>query len=65
MASQSQSKPSSAAAPPSLRSKTEALDVSLHEIGFEIEEVTPKKVSGHLHVTQSLSRCCMEGYQLS
>ncbi|KAI5327773.1 PREDICTED: 1 4-dihydroxy-2-naphthoyl-CoA [Prunus dulcis] len=55
MASRSQSKPSSAPPPPSPRSKTEALDVPLHGIGFEIEEVTPKKVSGHLHVTQ---KCC-------
>ncbi|KAL6294048.1 hypothetical protein ACE6H2_002190 [Prunus campanulata] len=50
MASQSQSQP-----PPSPPSKTAALDPTLHEFGFEIEEVTPKKVSGHLHVTQ---KCC-------
>lgn len=45
MASQSQSQPT----PPE---KTEALDAPLHAVGFEIEEVTPQKVSGHLRVSQ-------------
>jgi hypothetical protein len=48
MASQSQSQPS----PPPPPEKTEALDAPLHAVGFEIEEVTPQKVSGHLRVSQ-------------
>lgn len=31
--------------------KTEALDAPLHAIGFQIEELTPHKVTGRLHVT--------------
>ncbi|ERN02051.1 hypothetical protein AMTRI_Chr02g266050 [Amborella trichopoda] len=36
-------------------SKTEALDAPLHAIGFEIDEVTPQKLTGRLKVTQ---KCC-------
>ncbi|KAF8387596.1 hypothetical protein HHK36_026249 [Tetracentron sinense] len=36
-------------------SKTEALDAPLHAIGFEIEELSPEKVTGHLQVTR---KCC-------
>ncbi|GAV58998.1 4HBT domain-containing protein [Cephalotus follicularis] len=35
--------------------KTELLDAPLHAIGFEIEELSPSKVTGRLHVTQ---KCC-------
>ncbi|KAJ1439987.1 Thioesterase domain [Sesbania bispinosa] len=35
--------------------KTEALDAPLHSIGFEIEELSPERVSGRLHVTH---KCC-------
>ncbi|XP_068326014.1 1,4-dihydroxy-2-naphthoyl-CoA thioesterase 1-like isoform X1 [Pyrus communis] len=47
MASQSQSQPP---APPS---KTSALAAPLSALGFELEEITPKKVSGRLHVTEN------------
>ncbi|XP_050131165.1 1,4-dihydroxy-2-naphthoyl-CoA thioesterase 1-like isoform X1 [Malus sylvestris] len=47
MASQSQSQPS---APPS---KTSVLAAPLSALGFELEEITPKKVSGRLHVTEN------------
>lgn len=36
-------------------SKTAEVDVPLHSIGFEIEELSPQRVSGHLPVTQ---KCC-------
>ncbi|KAK7328609.1 hypothetical protein VNO77_22722 [Canavalia gladiata] len=36
----------------STTSKTASLDVPLHSIGFEIEELSPQRVSGSLHVTQ-------------
>ncbi|KAK9934165.1 hypothetical protein M0R45_021317 [Rubus argutus] len=49
MASQSQSQPPPPPPPPE---KTEALDAPLHAVGFEIEEVTSQKVSGHLRVSQ-------------
>ncbi|XP_061354794.1 1,4-dihydroxy-2-naphthoyl-CoA thioesterase 1-like [Gastrolobium bilobum] len=39
----------------SATSKTAALDVPLHSIGFEIENLSPERVSGRLHVTQ---KCC-------
>ncbi|KAI3446470.1 hypothetical protein Pfo_003135 [Paulownia fortunei] len=39
--------------PPS--SKTEILDAPLHTIGFEIDELSAHKVSGHLLIT---SKCC-------
>ncbi|XP_051149020.1 1,4-dihydroxy-2-naphthoyl-CoA thioesterase 1-like [Andrographis paniculata] len=35
-------------------SKTKELDVPLHSIGFEIEELTPSKVSGHVLVTSKV-----------
>ncbi|KAB2625066.1 hypothetical protein D8674_016726 [Pyrus ussuriensis x Pyrus communis] len=47
MASQSQSQPP---VPPS---KTSALAAPLSALGFELEEITPKKVSGRLHVTEN------------
>ncbi|CAN6726745.1 unnamed protein product [Malus baccata var. baccata] len=50
MASQSQSQPS--APSPLPPSKTSVLDAPLGELGFEFEEITPKKVSGRLHVTE-------------
>ncbi|KAI3730204.1 hypothetical protein L6452_18881 [Arctium lappa] len=31
--------------------KTQALDAPLHAIGFQIDELTPHKVTGRLHVT--------------
>ncbi|KAK6913596.1 Thioesterase domain [Dillenia turbinata] len=31
--------------------KTEAVDHALHNIGFELEELSPQKVMGRLHVT--------------
>ncbi|XXG78854.1 hypothetical protein AAC387_Pa09g0030 [Persea americana] len=37
------------------KSKTESLDLPLHALGFEIEEISPEKVTGRLKVTQ---RCC-------
>lgn len=40
---------------PSSVDKTEALDPILHAFGFKIEEVSPRKVSGHLRVTE---KCC-------
>ncbi|KAH6818781.1 Thioesterase superfamily protein [Perilla frutescens var. frutescens] len=36
-------------------SKTEELDIPLHTIGFEIDDLSPHKVSGHLPVT---TKCC-------
>ncbi|KAB1206174.1 hypothetical protein CJ030_MR7G014347 [Morella rubra] len=36
-------------------SKTDVLDPPLHAIGFEIEELSPRRVTGRLHVTQT---CC-------
>lgn len=36
-------------------SKTFEVDVPLHSIGFEIQDLSPQKVSGHLNVTQ---KCC-------
>lgn len=36
-------------------SKTQALDVPLHAIGFEIEELSPTKVAGRLPITL---KCC-------
>ncbi|KAI4344689.1 hypothetical protein L6164_011887 [Bauhinia variegata] len=36
-------------------SKTAALDAPLHLIGFEVEDLSPQKVAGHLRVTQ---KCC-------
>ncbi|XP_020219279.1 1,4-dihydroxy-2-naphthoyl-CoA thioesterase 1 isoform X1 [Cajanus cajan] len=36
-------------------SKTAEVDFPLHSIGFEIEELSPQRVSGHLKVTQ---KCC-------
>lgn len=39
--------PSSTTAP----SKTEAIDATLHAIGFNLEELSPEKVSGRLQVT--------------
>jgi len=35
--------------------KTEAVDAPLHAIGFEIEELSPEKVTGRLQVTP---KCC-------
>ncbi|KAL3000512.1 hypothetical protein AAZX31_09G216200 [Glycine max] len=43
--------------------KTAEVDVPLHLIGFEIQDLSPQRVSGHLSVTQkccSHTRCCME-----
>ncbi|XP_058083320.1 1,4-dihydroxy-2-naphthoyl-CoA thioesterase 1-like [Magnolia sinica] len=37
------------------KSKTEELDTPLHAIGFEIEEVSPKRLTGRLKVTAA---CC-------
>ncbi|QCE12589.1 1,4-dihydroxy-2-naphthoyl-CoA thioesterase 1-like [Vigna unguiculata] len=36
-------------------SKTSELDAPLHLIGFEIQDLSPQRVSGHLTVTQ---KCC-------
>ncbi|KAG4946678.1 1,4-dihydroxy-2-naphthoyl-CoA thioesterase 1 isoform E [Glycine soja] len=41
--------------PLSSKSKTAALDQTLHSIGFEIEDLSPQKISGRLPVTQ---KCC-------
>ncbi|XP_024022952.1 1,4-dihydroxy-2-naphthoyl-CoA thioesterase 1 [Morus notabilis] len=38
-----------------IKGKTEAVDVPLHLIGFEIEELSPNKVSGRLPITP---KCC-------
>ncbi|KAH1044487.1 hypothetical protein GLYMA_09G236400v4 [Glycine max] len=35
--------------------KTAEVDVPLHLIGFEIQDLSPQRVSGHLSVTQ---KCC-------
>ncbi|KAH7526820.1 hypothetical protein ACOSP7_007845 [Xanthoceras sorbifolium] len=35
--------------------KTEQLDAPLHAIGFEIDELSPERVTGRLHVTE---KCC-------
>ncbi|RWR94486.1 1,4-dihydroxy-2-naphthoyl-CoA thioesterase 1 [Cinnamomum micranthum f. kanehirae] len=37
------------------KSKTESLDLALHTLGFEIEEISPERITGRLKVTQ---RCC-------
>ncbi|CAL5431792.1 unnamed protein product [Camellia sinensis] len=49
--------PSSPTAPPSSssKSKTEVVDAPLHAIGFEIEDLSPEKVTGRLQVTH---KCC-------
>lgn len=39
--------------------KTEAVDAPLHAIGFQIDELSPQKVTGHLHVTQKACQVCM------
>ncbi|RDY03073.1 1,4-dihydroxy-2-naphthoyl-CoA thioesterase 1 [Mucuna pruriens] len=36
-------------------SKTAEVDVPLHSIGFEIQDLSPQRVSGHLTVTE---KCC-------
>ncbi|XP_057476771.1 1,4-dihydroxy-2-naphthoyl-CoA thioesterase 1-like [Actinidia eriantha] len=41
--------------PPSSSSRTELLDAPLHAIGFEIEDLSPDKITGRLHVTH---KCC-------
>ncbi|GAV72454.1 4HBT domain-containing protein [Cephalotus follicularis] len=41
--------------PSSSKKKTESVDAPLHAIGFEIEELSPSKVTGRLPVTQ---KCC-------
>lgn len=41
--------------PPSSSSKTAELDAPLHAIGFEIDDLSPNKVTGHLLVTP---KCC-------
>ncbi|KAL0337964.1 UNVERIFIED_CONTAM: 1,4-dihydroxy-2-naphthoyl-CoA thioesterase 1 [Sesamum calycinum] len=41
--------------PPPSSSKTEILDAPLHTLGFEIDELSAHKVSGHFLVT---SKCC-------
>jgi len=41
--------------PSSSKSKTAALDLPLHLMGFEIEELSPQKITGRLLVTQ---KCC-------
>ncbi|XP_075517792.1 1,4-dihydroxy-2-naphthoyl-CoA thioesterase 1 [Primulina tabacum] len=41
--------------PPPASSKTEVLDTPLHTIGFELDEISAKKVSGHLRIN---SKCC-------
>ncbi|GFZ13815.1 thioesterase superfamily protein [Actinidia rufa] len=41
--------------PPSSSSKTELLDAPLHAIGFEIEDLSPDKITGRLQVTH---KCC-------
>jgi len=38
-----------------MESKTAALDQPLHLMGFEIEELSPQKISGRLPVTH---KCC-------
>ncbi|KAI3471370.1 hypothetical protein Pfo_028324 [Paulownia fortunei] len=49
--------PSSARGPPPSppSSMTKDLDIPLHTIGFVIDNLSPEKVSGHLHIT---SKCC-------
>ncbi|KAG8371937.1 hypothetical protein BUALT_Bualt12G0014700 [Buddleja alternifolia] len=47
------SEPPSTRVPPSF--KTENVDVPLHTLGFEIDEISPNKVSGHVVLTQ---KCC-------
>ncbi|KAH9624852.1 hypothetical protein KSS87_008215 [Heliosperma pusillum] len=46
---------SSTSSIPSQASKTKELDYPLHAIGFEIDEVSPSKISGRLLVTY---KCC-------
>ncbi|PIN06741.1 HGG motif-containing thioesterase [Handroanthus impetiginosus] len=35
--------------------KTKDIDLPLHTVGFEIDKLSPNKVSGHLHITP---KCC-------
>ncbi|XP_010694061.2 1,4-dihydroxy-2-naphthoyl-CoA thioesterase 1 [Beta vulgaris subsp. vulgaris] len=49
------SSPSLSSSSTSSPSKTEELDYPLHAIGFEIDEVSPAKVTGHLLITH---KCC-------
>ncbi|MED6210099.1 1,4-dihydroxy-2-naphthoyl-CoA thioesterase 1 [Stylosanthes scabra] len=41
--------------PPSSSSKTAEVDFPLHAIGFELQDLTPQRVSGHLKITP---KCC-------
>ncbi|KAJ7955347.1 1,4-dihydroxy-2-naphthoyl-CoA thioesterase 1-like [Quillaja saponaria] len=41
-------------------SKTSALDTPLHAIGFELEEMTPERVTGRLPITD---KCC-QGFKV-
>ncbi|KZV50262.1 hypothetical protein F511_23248 [Dorcoceras hygrometricum] len=41
--------------PPPESSNSEALDMALHTIGFELDEISAKKVSGHIRIN---SKCC-------
>lgn len=45
-----------------MESKTERLDAPLHAIGFEIEELSPHKVTGRLLVTH---KCVQVSLSLS
>lgn len=49
------------AKPPSSSSKTQTLDALLHAIGFEIEDLSPKKVNGRLLVTH---KCCQVRFHI-
>ncbi|GFP90269.1 hypothetical protein PHJA_001170800 [Phtheirospermum japonicum] len=46
--------PASGPPPSPPPSKTEEVDVPLHSLGFEIDCLTPDKVSGHLLITSKL-----------
>jgi hypothetical protein len=55
-------RPAIGAAAPSAKSKTEVVNPPLHAFGFEIEESSPQKVTGRLHVTHN---CCQVSLTLS
>ncbi|KAK3017219.1 hypothetical protein RJ639_007137 [Escallonia herrerae] len=47
--------------PPAGPPKTEALDAPLHAIGFEIQSLSPDKVTGRLLVTH---KCCQQPFKV-
>lgn len=47
--------------PSTAASKTKELDPPLHALGFEIDDISPTKISGHILVT---TKCCQVTFLL-